>query len=283
MSRRKRGFTLVELLVVVAIVGVLIALLLPAVQAARAAARRVQCSNNMRQIGLAVHQYVDVHRGHWPQLAGHAHDLPEGVNPEDVSWIRTLGPFMENVDAVRLCPEHMDLVEGKYRMRPRPTDESGQIVDDGDDRQVVATSYALNGYLREPESAPPGAPPPVLAAVEAENEGLVDNFNKLLSTHQTIVALEATTWAVLNNFDHAHTYKWFSPANLARNDEERAVWRQVAGDPDDRRSWPGELAVDRHQGDVANYLYADGSVRAIAAEQIAAWCDEGTNFVMPPQ
>jgi len=99
-SSLRSAFTLVELLVVIAIIGVLVALLLPAVQAAREAARRSQCSNNLKQLGLALHNYHDVnlafpYNGH-PQSGG-VSDRQRGP-----SWILRTLPFMEETNAVAL-------------------------------------------------------------------------------------------------------------------------------------------------------------------------------------
>ena len=90
-----RGFTLIELLVVIAIIAILIALLLPAVQQAREAARRTQCKNNLHQLGLALHNYADVH-GQFPLTAFNANG--PGLSWSDGSkgsYLVRLLPFIE--------------------------------------------------------------------------------------------------------------------------------------------------------------------------------------------
>lgn len=99
-SYKKPGFTLVELLVVIAIIGILVALLLPAVQAAREAARRMQCSNNLKQQGLALHNYHDTFKVFPPALLGSgryndpAYHTAHGGVKNTTGWTLLL-PFYE--------------------------------------------------------------------------------------------------------------------------------------------------------------------------------------------
>ena len=85
MRRQRTGFTLIELLVVIAIIAVLIALLLPAVQASREAARRAQCANHLKQIGLAIHNFEQVQQ-----------TLPSSrIGPQYATWFIEILPFAE--------------------------------------------------------------------------------------------------------------------------------------------------------------------------------------------
>jgi prepilin-type N-terminal cleavage/methylation domain-containing protein/prepilin-type processing-associated H-X9-DG protein len=218
-----RAFTLVELLVVIAIIAVLIGLLLPAVQAARASARRTKCASNLRQIGLGILSFADAHRGRWPDST-HTSEADADTGEFTRAWIYTVAPFMESVDEVRICPDD-PLRSDRLRLK--------------------LTSYALNGWLtKEPE-------------MRGDGPGF-DNLRKITETTRSIIAFELSEKRGDSVFgDHVHSFMWFRDANK----QAGTVYDMI----------DLEVALKRHYGEMAPYLYADGHVEMIAAGTIRQW------------
>jgi prepilin-type N-terminal cleavage/methylation domain-containing protein/prepilin-type processing-associated H-X9-DG protein len=237
---RRRAFTLIELLVVVAIIGMLVGLLLPAVQASREAARQANCASNFRQVGLAITQFCDTHRGRWPETT-HTTSPDPVTGLYDRAWIYTIAPHMEDVDAVRICPGDQ---AGELRFRGK------------------GTSYTLNGYLSK-EAMP-----------SFDNRRKVPAMSRSivafeLAENKDIGALRSQNPADVDPFnDHVHSFTWFSASRIAAGTVYRAI--------------SAEVAVERHQG-TSHFLYADGHVELVTAEQVEQWATQPYNFALPPQ
>ncbi|MEO2017602.1 MAG: DUF1559 domain-containing protein [Fuerstiella sp.] len=148
-ARSKRGFTLIELLVVIAIIAILIALLLPAVQQAREAARRTQCKNNLKQLGLAIHNYHDVHGtfpiGHqWVRYDGNAGAANR--NP-GWAWTAAILPFIDQApqfnqivfehDVRCVDPPNAQVIALSYPAQKCPSD----VIADTATQNVGGTRY----------------------------------------------------------------------------------------------------------------------------------------------
>jgi prepilin-type processing-associated H-X9-DG protein len=210
--------TLVELLVVIAIIGVLVALLLPAVQSARATARTASCKNNLHQIGLAILQFCDTHKGQFPEWY-HSGD--------NKSWIYTVAGHLENVDEIRLCPDDFLLFERRY---------------------MKSTSYVLNDYLVEKNV--PGAVRN-LNKLQATSKTIVlfesadrrDLDPKKGDPHQYDPTKDEYIWAH-PKYDHAHATQWFSDLNRALGLVEQAVKNDIQ--PDRHFKTANYLYVDGH-------------------------------------
>ncbi len=238
-GRLNRGFTLVELLVVIAIIGLLVALLLPAVQAARGAARSAQCKNNLRQLGLAVHNYLSAHRGVLPPArTQHGDDS----NTWWFGWIDSgsteldlrrghLPPYYESNRSTTRCPDMPNRVDLVY--------------------QGGTGGYGYNYRYLAPlvyETVPP------FAAVWKE----VVRIGDVRTTHRTIAFADSL----------GTRYPWGLPTVTPADVElievplmEPPVPPYASCPP-----WPDDPYPSihfRHIGKVANVLFLDGHVEGL--------------------
>lgn len=267
---RTNAFTLVELLVVIAIIGILVGLLLPAVQAAREAARRMQCSNNMKQIGLAIHNHESTHR-HLP--AGWKSATVEG--DPGWGWATALLPFMEGGNAHQrinlslpiadplhdeirvfsvpsfICPSDtgpniFEIAEGSGHGHGHPNFAGGpESVDEGDKLFSVAKSNYIGMFgTFELEDAPFNGDGTFFGNSHTKFRDIRDGLSNTLIVGERDSRLGGSVW-------HGFIADAAEPA------------ARVVGVADHSPNHPGGHFEDfrsLHPGGV-NFLRADGSVR----------------------
>ena len=279
-QRRVRGFTLIELLVVIAIIAILVALLLPAVQQAREAARRTQCKNHLKQIGLALHNYHDTHRtlpSGWIAVSpfGYpaAHDGGSGLG-----WGAMILPFMDQDNVWRLINSNASLASPlnaavlkvqipTYKCPSDPQPEFWQIKEEGSD-SVLATLPIANYIgvfgteeLHGCENAP--GDDPVLPNGQCRGDGFF--------YHNSKVRLADVTDGTSNTFLTGErrtdrTLGWYSTW-VGMFPEGEEAFQRILGSADHPPNDPHAHFDDfssNHTGG-AQFTMGDGSVRFISA------------------
>jgi len=264
-SRPLHGFTLVELLVVIAIIGILVALLLPAIQAAREAARRCSCLNNVMQLGLAVHNYEFNFEALPPGVTdtkGPIRNEPQGLH---VSWIVNILPYMEERTLSRL----FDPSAGAYAsVNAQVRSTSIQILmcpsypgeRTNEEGTIAYTTYA--GCYNDVE-----------APIDVDNHGLL--FLNSQVRFDEIYDGSSKTLLIAEKLIRPDDLGWVSGTratlrNTSKIEEPRPRFGQPAAPGDENRA-DQDVAESLYVGGfggyhpgVVNATFADGSTRTIA-------------------
>jgi prepilin-type N-terminal cleavage/methylation domain-containing protein len=277
--RHYRGFTLIELLVVIAIIAILIALLLPAVQQAREAARRTECRNNLKQLGLALHNYHDVYQVFppgWISVDNGRHSAHDGVN--GAGWGTMILPYIEQTNVYNAFDSHKPIHHVDnflYSTTPLkaflcpsdPKPETFLIEEEGAPGVVITTLPTANYVacfgteeLHGCENAPGTAP--VTAAGQCVGDGMFYHNSKVRmrditdGTSNTFMVGERRTDENLG---------WFStwPGMVAEGEE---AFQRILGAADHVPNSPAAHFDDfssMHVGGT-QFCLGDGSVRFVS-------------------
>ena len=272
--RRQRGFTLIELLVVIAIIAILIGLLLPAVQKVREAAARTQCQNNLKQIGLALHNYHDRHNGFppgyvdrnpdptsggdadqgagWGWAAFLLNDLEQSPVFNGIDFNQNVGvsPICQTVLPVFLCPSDQLL----------PT-----FTVYGTSAVVAQGNYTANNGINETSIYPGTNTGPFLRNRRFRVADITDGLSNTLFVGERNTAHSRTTWAgaVPGGLVPADS----SPDPVGNAETAQALVLSHGNRthrPNDQSQWDADIFFSRHTAGV-NFLLGDGSVRMISA------------------